>query len=252
MATTSFASNWIVLKDGQGKPFYFNTVTQKTQWEPPSEQPSAHYNAPPSYETETKDGHLIHLTHNAQRWEDEWMEMHGEHGDPRDASGECANAVFGQLDDYDPNSDDEGFSVGRSDNEEEEGLHGEKRFLHLLQCCGADRPRKKKASLVVAASGKYLTIHDYIVAVHPWLLRLRDDTLAASGDIMDNKPLPADTKLVVWGGPAEVSILEDEEWRNMKAKRPPMKESKLGAASNSLPSITRRTEVLASTLEQYR
>lgn len=209
MATTSSASNWIVLKDGEGKPFYFNTVTHKTQWGPPSEQPLPQYDTPPSYETATKDGHTIHLTHDAQRlywpvegswetavrvmqdvhydssvplgpyrhqetailespltdpkissvtvrvqqlerWEDEWMEMHGEHGDPDDETGECGNAVFGQLDDYDPDSDGEGFSVGGSDDEEEGGehdsqtLHKEKTFVHLLRCCGADRPRKKK------------------------------------------------------------------------------------------------------------
>ncbi|KAF2271268.1 uncharacterized protein EI97DRAFT_364717, partial [Westerdykella ornata] len=155
--------------------------------------------------TEPKISSVTVRVQQLECWEDEWMEVHGEHDDPgEDGIGECGNAVFGPLDDYDPDSDGEGLS----------------KFVHLLRCCGADRPRKKKASLVVKASGEYLTIHDYVVAVHPWLLRLRDDILAASGDLLDSKPLPADTKLVVWYGLAEVDVLEDKEWRTMKAKWP--------------------------------
>ena len=70
---------------------------------------------------------------------------------------------------------------------------------YLLRCCGGDRLRKKKVSLLVKASGNLgiLTIHDYLSAVHPWLMGLREEILQASGDLLDHVPLSADTRLMV-------------------------------------------------------
>merc|ERR1712225_90606 len=51
---------------------------------------------------------------------------------------------YGDLSDYDPNGD--------SDREE-----------HLLGCCGEPRPRKKNVKILVkAASGTFVTVHDYL------------------------------------------------------------------------------------------
>lgn len=54
---------------------------------------------------------------------------------------------------------------------------------HLLMCCGEKRPRGKAVSVAVkpAASHGFVTIHDYLSAVHPWLMSLREDILGAIG-----------------------------------------------------------------------
>lgn len=54
-----------------------------------------------------------------------------------------------------------------SDDDEEWG------GLNLVKCCGQMRPRDKKVSLTVtpAEGGEgYLTVRDYVDAVHPWLM----------------------------------------------------------------------------------
>ena len=101
------------------------------------------------------------------------------------------------------------FNLG-SDGEE-----GDEQREVLLRCCQVDRPRKKKASLLVKASGEFLTIHDYVSAVHPWLLGLRGKILQAAGDLLDHIPLPADTRLMVVfsaASPETVDIYTKEDW----------------------------------------
>ncbi|KAI0377231.1 hypothetical protein F5Y04DRAFT_264925 [Hypomontagnella monticulosa] len=56
----------------------------------------------------------------------------------------------------------------------------------LIQCCGEDRPYYKSSppSCLVKASGEskpYVTIHDYITTVHPWMAALEDDIRRAKG-----------------------------------------------------------------------
>ncbi|KAG7285805.1 hypothetical protein NEMBOFW57_008099 [Staphylotrichum longicolle] len=46
--------------------------------------------------------------------------------------------------------------------------------------------------------GGYVTVHDYVSTVHPWLMGLRGDILGALGTSTDNDdPLPAETELMV-------------------------------------------------------
>lgn len=117
-------------------------------------------------------------------WEDMWLECHREHTDP-----ECADEVeeeetdadthWGLLPDYDPASDEDGP-------------------LHLLKCCGTQRPRGKSIIVVVRpAIGSFVTIHDYLSTVHPLLLSSRADLLSAMGDVMENEPLASETRLIV-------------------------------------------------------
>lgn len=167
-------------------------------------------------------------------WEESWLELHHAHGDNPDllldsddegeGEGEDADADkdgatthdtlerpqsgnhddvgtgeaerrWGPLPDYDPDSDEEGPT-------------------HLLRCCNGDRPRKTRVSLVVNATGDFLTIHDYVSAVHPWLVSMRQNLLRAAGDLLDNEPLPMATKLVVSClGPNDIMVMEDAEWR---------------------------------------
>ena len=78
-----------------------------------------------------------------------------------------------------------------------------------------ERPRDKEARLEVkAAPGEFLTVHDYVSAVHPWLMGLREDILAALGlEAAQDEPLPADTKLMVaYWDPRDMTVVDEEEW----------------------------------------
>ena len=47
-------------------------------------------------------------------------------------------------------------------------------------------------------SGDFVTVHDFVIAVHPWLMGLRSDILGALGTLNgDDVPLPAETELMV-------------------------------------------------------
>jgi hypothetical protein len=135
-------------------------------------------------------------------WEDEWMELHRDHVIPDPHSSGNADEKFGPLVDFDPDSDEEGPE-------------------HLLRCCGSDRPRKQKASLTVNATGDFLTVHDYVSAVHPWLMSLREKILQASGNLQDNVPLPSDTSLMIssYTSPDLLVTVEEEQWKQAKSKK---------------------------------
>jgi hypothetical protein len=132
-------------------------------------------------------------------WEDEWMELHRDHATP---DSQSAEVQFGALADFDADSDEEGPE-------------------HLLRCCGADRPRKQKASLTVNAPGSFLTVHDYVSAVHPWLMSLREKILRASGNLQDNVALPSDTSLMIssYTSPDLLVMVEQEQWKEAKSKK---------------------------------
>lgn len=53
---------------------------------------------------------------------------------------------------------------------------------------------------MTASTRPFVTVEDYVAAVHPWLVGLRDDILAAKGIFVmdDDQPLPADTPLFEW------------------------------------------------------
>lgn len=72
--------------------------------------------------------------------------------------------------------------------------------------------------MVVEAKGEALTVHEFMSAVHPWLMDLREEILAA---LELNQPLPADTKLMVnYPWPAALGIDEEENWERMRKKHP--------------------------------
>lgn len=96
--------------------------------------------------------------------------------------------------------------------------------VHLLKCCGIDRPRGKAVQLAAhpdAASGRnFVTINDYLSAVYPWLMSLREDIMGSSA-LIDNVeiPLPAETKLMVgWCEPSVVTVTQEGEWIRDKTR----------------------------------
>ena len=107
------------------------------------------------------------------------------------------------LPNYDPREDEEGPE-------------------HLLKCCGTKRPRGKAHILVVkptVSGNNFITIHDYLSAVHPWLMSLREDILWAKG-LADDAPLPVNTILMVdLVSPAMLMISKAAEWIDQTRKK---------------------------------
>ena len=119
----------------------------------PSPSPRSHLLQSPIYELD--------------QWESVWKECHNHHvniGPPPPGTW------YGALENYDPDYD--------SDRDE---------LDHRLGCCGEARPRGKKASIVVKpASGDFVTVHDYLSTIHPWLLSFKADIESARGECFGN------------------------------------------------------------------
>ncbi|KAH7389435.1 hypothetical protein DE146DRAFT_767706 [Phaeosphaeria sp. MPI-PUGE-AT-0046c] len=144
---------------------------------------------------------IVHIE-IVEDWEHQWLEFHRFCHHPDENGSDPEEFLFGDLPDYDSDSD-----------EEEE--------VHLLRCCRGDRPRKKGETLLVKASGTFLTIHDYVSAVHPWLLERREDIFGAEGDLMKNKALAAKTKLMIsYGLPDQVNFETEKDWRESMSQEP--------------------------------
>lgn len=83
-----------------------------------------------------------------------------------------------------------GCVFGPPEQGEEEGL--------LLACCGERRPGGRASQLVVRASSKpYVTVHDYVSAVHPWLLPQKRRISAAINFNNLGTPFPQGTRFVL-------------------------------------------------------
>ncbi|KAL0934082.1 uncharacterized protein CTRU02_210881 [Colletotrichum truncatum] len=119
-------------------------------------------------------------------WEENWLNLHEQHSEP-DAPDAFPEAQWGKL------------SGSHGDEDEDEDDEPQ-----LLRCCKQDRPRSKNAKLTIKPSkpwdgqdSGFVTVHDYVSAVHPWLVRLRNDILRAMGtaDGLD-EPLGNEMNLV--------------------------------------------------------
>ncbi len=130
-----------------------------------------------------------------QDWESNWEDMHCEH-----IAGEEGD------DDGDAGSD---------------------------MCCGMARPAgKKDISVIVTgtggitegsySSGGFVTVHDYVTVVHPWLMGLRNDILGALGTLNgDDVPLPAETELMVSYNMLDDLMIETRAtWLRLTKKEP--------------------------------
>lgn len=99
--------------------------------------------------------------------------------------------------------------------EDDEAVYGEDEdgYDVLLECCDEKRPPEPPKLVVKASDKPYVTIHDYVSAVHPWLLGLRDNILQAMNAIEGPKPLPSHTQLMVtYGPPDSLSMMERGQW----------------------------------------
>ncbi|KAL2020071.1 hypothetical protein VTK56DRAFT_8875 [Thermocarpiscus australiensis] len=146
-------------------------------------------------------------------WDHLWMEIHRDHTDP-DATYDPANVVYGPL----PGVDEAELRGGK----------------HLLVCCGLKRPWGRETQLVVKATGNFVTIHDFISTVHPYLMARRGDIIETMN--LDpgrtRKPFGPETKLMVtWQCAKGVEIWDEADWRAYYTRNKP----KLPLSSLNLP-----------------
>ena len=81
------------------------------------------------------------------------------------------------------------------------------------RCCGEDRPGPGPSVTVTASRQPFVTIHDYIMVVHPWLLAVEPDIRAA----IRNHPLATLPATVdVYIHPAAVSPLSLQDSRSTR------------------------------------
>jgi PHD/YefM family antitoxin component YafN of YafNO toxin-antitoxin module len=147
--------------------------------------------------TEPKISSVTVSVEQLDDWEDQWFELHRDHAVPiRDDSNDQMSPVY------------------ESDQEEEEETGS------FLNCDCKNRPPSTKFSLVVNATEGFLTIHDYVSVVHPWLMSHRETILRASGDLLDDIPLPPSTRLMItsYTHPNALVTVEEAEWRHKNSK----------------------------------
>lgn len=136
-------------------------------------------------------------------WDRFWMDVHEGHTDP-DATYDPAEVLYEPL----------------PPAERDANLEDKK----LLRCCGEDRPLGKESDLIVRGTGEggFVTIHDFLSVVHPYLLSRRDEILEAmelDGGRSGKRPFERETKLMVmWLNPGYLDIQTEYEWmRSSKA-----------------------------------
>lgn len=134
--------------------------------------------------------------HELDNWEDTWCERHWDHSEPHLPDTDLDHHDRGEVlwsitEEYRRKFLDgsEGATGSGSDGGDDENDSDDDEIEDgavLLRCCGEDRPRDKKASIVVTASDTgpdagYVTIRDYVSALQPWMTGLRGEILRSMG-----------------------------------------------------------------------
>ncbi len=107
-------------------------------------------------------------------------------------------------------------------------------------CCGTQRPVGKAVvgPVVTATARDFVTVHDFLSVVHPYLLDRRGDILAAMGeDPLRNcdGPMPAATKLMVdWSGASTVCVTDEAGGLKVRGRPTKMPASQRGATWEAL------------------
>ena len=135
-----------------------------------------------------------------------------EHADP--AFDECEFVTYGDLD-----NDVHPFAEGP---ELEDGTWSWAELSDaeiLVHCCEEDRPLSKQGlTLKVRPSlrNDFVTIKDYIGAVHPWLMSMQDDITAAMRIVEPRYPTSTEWRLgnSCFDSPRH-QIISPEDWESM-------------------------------------
>ncbi|KAK3947831.1 hypothetical protein QBC32DRAFT_270038 [Pseudoneurospora amorphoporcata] len=107
-------------------------------------------------------------------WESNWVEWHEWHSEEK---GEFV--TYGDLDD-----DVRPWAKEPRNEEDPENWEEDSDTEFLIKCCGEERPLRTagRRLKVTPRGGKgFVTIGDYVCAVHTWLMSMRDEVLEARG-----------------------------------------------------------------------
>ncbi|TPX15622.1 uncharacterized protein E0L32_004320 [Thyridium curvatum] len=167
--------------------------------------------------TEPKVSSVEASVRELDEWEGEWLRWHENHACKPDSDPKYV--TYGDLSDEDrpfaDEPDEDGNWEADSDTE------------FLVKCCGEDRPlRKRGIKLVVTSSagnGGFVTIRDYVGAVHPWLMSMHADIVSADS-LAQMRPMPPaapPTELMVGEGPKH-RMVEKISWLRKHGGGPPL------------------------------
>ncbi|KAL1904356.1 hypothetical protein Sste5344_009916 [Sporothrix stenoceras] len=114
-------------------------------------------------------------------------------------SGVCQLAEWGLV--KTPSKSENGRILNQDDADDSAG------HIQVIACCGVPRPiDKENVTIEVRPSnpdgpnGGYVTVHDYVSTVHPWLMGMKSDLFNALGHRdEDSRVLPDDTPLMCIG-----------------------------------------------------
>ncbi|KAH6684970.1 hypothetical protein F5X68DRAFT_262827 [Plectosphaerella plurivora] len=92
--------------------------------------------------------------------------------------------------------------------------------LSLMYHQGEHRPPNYDKPLVVTARDKpYLTVHEFLTVIHPYLVARRQDMLGSLIVSTQYDPaLPADTKLIAGGNIQTLNVETEENWKDSKRR----------------------------------
>ncbi|KAL6822866.1 hypothetical protein J3E69DRAFT_382000 [Trichoderma sp. SZMC 28015] len=105
------------------------------------------------------------------QWESDWLAWHRDHTAPE---FNVEYTTYGDLSDED--------RPYANEPKEDGGWEEDSDTEFLIRCCGDDRPLRKrglKIKVTPSAGNNFVTVHDYVRAVHPWLMGLRGDIIRA-------------------------------------------------------------------------
>ncbi|KAK4146392.1 uncharacterized protein C8A04DRAFT_25902 [Dichotomopilus funicola] len=80
---------------------------------------------------------------------------------------------------------------------------------------GEREPPEFRPLVVSASNGEFVTVHDYVTAVHPWLIGQREQVLKARNAAEDDdyEPEGNERLLLQLNRPAEISVEDEDEWK---------------------------------------
>ncbi|KAK8065472.1 hypothetical protein PG997_012219 [Apiospora hydei] len=130
--------------------------------------------------TEPKIGSVTVRVGALDDWEENWWLRHEDDRSPDQVRGPPPPG-------YEPKNNPERFWKRRDEDK-----------VLLLRCCGEDRPTQRPSLTVVPSDpdAGFVTVRDYVSAVHPWLVGLRD-AIARADNVDKSKPAEYYDKMMV-------------------------------------------------------
>ena len=84
----------------------------------------------------------------------------------------------------------------------------------LLECCGEARPQNHVPLRVEASTEPYVTVYDYVTAVHPWMMNLREKVWSIS--MTELPPIDGSRVLLSYTGLNSVGPISESFWNELR------------------------------------